>query len=85
MCNLSFFQVQTQKALPGATTDLPNGDQPEVRTEVIELPSSMAQAVQTMVSNSQAQTALGNVIVQSGLTTNQVRKLYLGALSYTST
>ena len=60
------------KALPGTTTDLPNGEAGEVRNTVIELPVSMVQTLQAMVTNSQPQCNIANVLVQNGLTTNQV-------------
>ena len=65
-------QEKTVKALPGTTTDLPNGEAGEVQNTVIELPVSMVQTLQAMVTNSQPQCNIANVLVQNGLTTNQV-------------
>lgn len=44
-----------------------------MRTTVIELPLPMVQTLQTMITTSQSQCNIGNVLVQNGLTTNQVR------------
>lgn len=42
----------------------------EVITEVIELPS--LDVINTMIENSQPQCTIGDVVVQNGVTTNQV-------------
>lgn len=65
-------QEQVQEALHGPTTDLPSGVAGEVKTTVIELPVAMLQTLQTMITTSQSQCNIGNILVQNGLTTNQV-------------
>ena len=42
----------------------------EVVTEVIELPS--LDVINTMIENSQPQCTIGDVVIQNGVTTNQV-------------
>lgn len=82
--NRCYLQEKSQKALPGATTDVANGDPGEVWTTVIELPTAMVNSLQTMITSSQPQCTMGNVLVQNGLTTNQVTH-HLTSLSHAHT
>ncbi|KAK7503825.1 hypothetical protein BaRGS_00004948 [Batillaria attramentaria] len=61
---------KTQKSLPGLRSDRQDGEL-ETQTTVVELPPAMIQTLQAMVTSSQAQCTIGNVLVQNGLTTNQ--------------
>ncbi|XP_076467451.1 UDP-N-acetylglucosamine--peptide N-acetylglucosaminyltransferase 110 kDa subunit-like isoform X2 [Babylonia areolata] len=78
-------EENTQKALPGPTTDLATGEVGEVKSTVIELPLAMVQALQTMITSNQPQCNVGTVLVQNGLTTNQpVAELRMGTLLQTN-
>ena len=71
----NLVQEKKQKALPGATTDLPNGEQAEISTTIIELPEEAITTLKGMVSGTQPQCTIGSVLVQNGLTTSQVVSL----------
>ncbi|KAL8562192.1 hypothetical protein ACOMHN_005177 [Nucella lapillus] len=62
---------EIQTAEHGPTTDSPHGEAGVLKTKVIELPMSMIQALQTMITTNQAQCSFGSLLVQNGLTTNQ--------------
>nr|KAG5711679.1 hypothetical protein BaRGS_016861 [Batillaria attramentaria] len=64
------IEEKTQKSLPGLRSDRQDGEL-ETQTTVVELPPAMIQTLQAMVTSSQAQCTIGNVLVQNGLTTNQ--------------
>lgn len=72
ICLCFGLQEEVHKAVPGITTDLSNGEQPEVRTTIIELPHATTQTLQAMINSSQAQTTIDSLLFQNGLTTNQV-------------
>ena len=61
-----------QKAAPGAYADQANGEPGELHTTVIDLSVSYVQVLQTMITSSQAQCSIGNLVVYNGLTTQQV-------------
>ena len=62
----------THTGLPGPTTDLPDGSPCTVTQTVIELPQSVTQSFQAMVSSAKSQIQINQTIIQNGLTTNQV-------------
>ena len=64
----------TYTGLHGTTTDEPNGEACTVTTTIVELPHTVIQSFQTLIASNQAQIQVNNMIIQNGLTTNQVIK-----------
>ena len=69
---VNVLQEVTHTALPGITTDEEDGSPATVTTTVIEMPFTVIQSFQTMIATNQAQIMVNNIIIQNGLTTNQV-------------
>ena len=67
------LQEQVHSALPSPVTDTVEGEPGQMKTTVIELPASMVQTLHTMVTGNLPQCKIDSVLVQNGLTTNQVR------------
>ena len=66
--------VQTLKLLcqPGTTTDLSNGEPADVAIPIIEVQPEVLSVINNMVATNQPTCSINNVVIQNGLTTNQV-------------